>query len=110
MDNKEYADSLRKIADLYEHNPELHQPEPEIAAYHCKTKEDAKQIIAMLGNCEKQYTDTLFTLSKKFGGINLRFVFSRTDVCDRVISTRTVEVEVVEWKYDQILKGDDNGN
>jgi hypothetical protein len=48
-----------------------------------------------MGTFEKDVSTGLFVLDKKFGPINLRFIFGRDTVCEsRVVGTRVVRKRV----------------
>jgi len=94
--------------------------------YAWDTKDEAAQMAKAMGTCEKSYDDTFFRLIKKFGTVTLVGVFSRQQVCERVVvGTKEVEVEeadpvavaaipkvkvkkqieIVEWKCPENLLG-----
>ena len=111
MTHREYADSLRLIADWFEAHPEIRIPNDadEFNVYNVHTQEELARAVRALGGCKKEYSDSsgLFRLKRKFGGIELRFVTSRDKACKRKV-TGTVrvpeqvipahEVSIVEWE------------
>jgi len=75
-------------------------------------KEIVRKIALALGDCEKDYTGSYFTLIKDFSGLVLAFTFARESVCEkRVVGFRECEgytrpaykEEIVEWECTSIL-------
>lgn len=96
LTTKEYADSLRELADFYDLHPEVETPTSRTAVYATDTKENVVLILRALGSCEKIYEDSFFKLRKKFNTITLEFVFMRNAVCTpRVVGQREVEAKLV---------------
>src|ERR1019366_185037 len=109
MTNKEYANSLRLVADWFEAHPEVEPPHDaeEIALYNVHTRAEMETVARNMGTCEKEYTDGYFKLRKKFEGITLVAVASREQVCKRkVVGAKLVpeqviaahNVDIVEWE------------
>jgi hypothetical protein len=111
--HEQYADSLRAIADWYEAHPEIPLPgDDTLTNYAVCTREHAESLIRGLGNCKKDYDETSFTISRRFGVLNVRFYFSRSEVCKKVVVGSRIEpeqivparvipahtVDVVEWE------------
>ena len=130
MTNKEYADSLRLLADHYEKHPEL-PPTYEailgrVDVYNISTKEEVRTILRNLGTCKKEYRDDGYlVITKPFGSLTLSFYAQRESVCERVVKERftvvekrpkrveqpvapveyeevAVEKEVVEWRCPEV--------
>ena len=118
MTNKDYAKSLRAVADFYESAPEDF-PQPEGAlnkSYFWEGQRGQKELVRKialgLGNCEKYYTGDIFIITKDFYGLSLAFTFNRGAVCEkRVIGFKECEgytvppykQEIVEWDCKSIL-------
>lgn len=115
-----YACGLRELADWIEAHPEVQLPEASVAVYAEDRKEIAAKIMRALSPCEKDYDGDMFHLKRKFGPIELRFVFLRDAVCTpRVVGKRMVkehirpgipervipahEENVVEWDCEPTL-------
>ena len=116
--HEQYADSLRGIADWYEKHPEIPLPSDEtMTNYSVSTKEHAEALVRGLGGCEKNYDEDSFSITKKFGTVKLRFYFSRSEVCRRVVVGTKIEparivpervipakeVDIVEWECMPVL-------
>jgi hypothetical protein len=116
--HEQYADSLRGIADWYEAHPEIPLPSDEtMTNYSVCTKGHAEALVRGLGGCEKSYDEESFSITKKVGILKLRFYFSRSEVCRRVVVGKTTEpervvparvipareVDVVEWECMPVL-------
>jgi hypothetical protein len=110
MKTTDLVHGLRAAADWYEQHPEIRLPTDDV--FHLinaslpDTKETVAAVAHALGSCEKEYSDTMFRLVKKFGPVRLVFVFWRTTICERrVVRTEWVpekvtpayEREIVEW-------------
>jgi hypothetical protein len=124
MTNQEYANGLRAAADFYENQAEIATPHEHVVTnYSVHSKKDAAAVIRALGACDKNYTVSQLQISKEIApGFSLRFVFSRDQVCERVVvatkvipehtlpaSEETVVParveEIVEWRCGSILEG-----
>ena len=78
-----------------------------------------RAIARAFGTSEKQFNGDLFSISRQFGALRLKFISDRKAVCTaRVVGTRTIparpaeperEVEVVEWDCEPILSHDEVG-
>ena len=119
MTNKEYADSLRLIADWFEQHKEIASPYGghEFKYFNYDKKEDLARLAKALGSTEKEFSGDLFYLKgkKMFGCIEFQAVGNRGDLCRKVkVGTKTVHVEargateaqdvevpVYEWKCDE---------
>jgi hypothetical protein len=96
----EFTDGLRKLADFLESQPELQQyvgkhTPTEINLFPPDDAEVASTMARAFGTAAKKYGDTLFYLSKEFGGgLALRALFAREAVCvKRVVGQRVVPAE-----------------
>jgi hypothetical protein len=108
MTHAEYANALRRIADWIEVHPDLPLPSQTQLDFlsGVDTKEDLAKFARGFGECKKD-----------FGGIKLRAVAWRKNVCERVVvGTREVPEEIiparlvpahmediVEWKCPESL-------
>ena len=114
----EYADGLRQVADWLEAHPDIDMPSNEIGCFSMNTKEQAARVLMALKPCNKVYGDSLFSITRQFGPIILRYYFNRNQVCTpRVVGTKVVParperlieatpehvVEVIEWDCEPIL-------
>lgn len=118
MNPKQYAKSLRLVADFYESVPEdFPVPNGHLTKSLCfssqDTKDTVRKIATVLGNCNKEYHNTVFELSKDFSGLCLQFYFGRESVCEKkVVGTREVpasysparQEEIVEWECSSVLE------
>lgn len=112
--NADFIIGLRALADWYEANPNADLRPQTICVYPDDTKEEVRRWSRMLGTFTKNTSDTLYTLSKQFGPVQLDVVFLRDIVCERrVVGTKAVtekvpdpgaplveitrEEEIVEW-------------
>lgn len=126
MTNKEYADSLRLIADFFDTHTEFSPPTgaEKIEDCHVYSKHQLSALARALGDCEKQFDVDFkgaFALVHKFGSIEYRSVQTRETVCKRVVvAVKHVEKlvipqtvieahdeEVIEWDCGSILEGEE---
>jgi len=95
MTNSEYAKNLHDLADWLEAHPEVDPPEDRFVVYSMNSKEQAAACIRAMRPCRKEYNNSMFTLVKDFGGLQLRVVFYREAVCTKkVVGKRLVEAHV----------------
>lgn len=95
--HREYVQGLRALADFYEAHPEVPLPYSEQNIYALDTKDEAKMLAEALGTFEKEYNEWHFTMVKRFGPIQMRFVFNRGNVCTKkVVGVKTIPAEFVE--------------
>ena len=120
MTPKQYAKSLRLIADWYEHQVES-MPIPYdfcgAVLYWDDEKAQAAQAIEIahaLGDTEKVHQNEYLTIQRKFGELYLKFLFNRSAVCTRrVVGEEEVPEhiiagytkEIVEWDCHPLLAG-----
>lgn len=106
MDNIEYANCLRLIANWYEANLEVPQPHTGFQVFTARANFEC--IARALGSCEKvQEPDhNLFRLCRDFGSIRVEFITPLSEICTRkVVGTEAVPErvipaftrEIVEW-------------
>jgi hypothetical protein len=110
--SKEFATSLRLLADLYENNPTVPLPASTFHLY-CSDKSQRRALLHAVGTLTKDYKalDGYIVLSGKVGSITLDTYVARNEVCERRVTgtqivekkipvefeTRTETVEKVEW-------------
>jgi len=113
-ERQNYIDGLRQVAQFLADNPDVGLPEPHMAIYRMPdTREGAATAMRAFGNCTKRYDDSMFRLTKQFGGITLQAVFYRSSVCERKVVGKKIipavpaqpekEVDLVEWVCNPIL-------
>ena len=120
MTHKEYADSLRMIADFFERHVELVLPHDaaELAIFNVHDKATLRPWIAALGSIQKGlHGDVQLKVMHTFGHITLTIYISRGNVCKlRVLGTKKViekvpiqfeerekEVEITTWDCEPLL-------
>jgi hypothetical protein len=115
MDAKQFAESLRQLADWYAAHPEA--PVPAITTFNVfRQPEQLAADARMLAPCDKVGVDKWFVLRKSFGAgdpfdsLTLEFNYARSEVCTpRVVGQRVIPaepekvVDVVEWDCGPIL-------
>lgn len=119
----EYANGLRELADWIEAHPDIPLPPTYFNNYSMDTKEDAAKCLKALKPCRKEYSGEMFSLSREFGVIKLKFTFYRNAVCTpKVVGTRIIEAhtkpavfipaehiperteEIIEWDCHPVLE------
>lgn len=99
MTHEEFANDLRQIADFIEAHPEIDLPEPILTSYGLHSKEKARitaRALADGGRCDKVFEDTLVTLKRMFGSIEMRYLGCRSNVCEQVkVGTKIVPEQYV---------------
>lgn len=88
MTHAEYADGLRQVADFLEAHPEIELPENTLNCYRLFDKKVAAVVAAAMskgGRANKEWSDSLFTISREFGPITLKYMGTRSNICERVI-------------------------
>jgi hypothetical protein len=129
MTHQEYADSLRKIADLFEKHTELKLPHDcdQFNYFSANAPSELEKLTRALGKCTKRY-DRAFTgsfeLDSRIGQIEFRAILNKNRVCKaRVVGTKTVpavvipertipehQEEIIEWDCSEpLLAGESNG-
>lgn len=112
MDNREYVESLRELADFYEQHAELEIPyeAEQVTVFAWTIGEEKRQLakfIRAFGSCTKHYNKAFegaFQLEKKFSGITLRVLTERDRVCERVVlGTRVVPEQVIPASEEKII-------
>ncbi|MFI5223675.1 MAG: hypothetical protein ACHQX3_05420 [Nitrospirales bacterium] len=112
-----YVQGLRELADFYQNNPDVPIPWLTHDNYAVDSKADAEAVARGLRTFEKDGNDSYLHLTKKFGNIVAKFVFTRTNVCvKKVVGVKTVPAafieahtiparteEVVEWECSPLL-------
>jgi hypothetical protein len=107
MTHKEYADSLRLIADWVEVHPEIPVPSNEaIKIFAAGDKDRLKLCARALGDSEKIHSleFNLFTLRKRFGCLYVDVIISRSAVCKRIVKgTKPVPEVTIPAKPEQVI-------
>ncbi len=118
---------LQSLIDFLGAHPELPLPPTFDFAVYELGSEDlalARTIAKALGTFDKDVGDSIFTLKKRFGKVQLRFIFHRDSVCTRRVVGKkmetkmvpeagakmvpqVVETEIVEWDCPSLLDGDE---
>jgi hypothetical protein len=96
----EFTDGLRALAGFLDFHPELQQylaigSKTEVLLFPPDKPSAMASVARMMGTCDKKYVDTLFSLTKDFGGgATMRAFFSREAVCvKKVIGQKLVPAE-----------------
>lgn len=112
-------DDVRELLNWLEAHPEVPIPDElgseslGLSIYQWDSKEQAQTMARAMGTFEKQFDGDYLRLIKKFGsGVKVRAIFSRSQVCERVVTgTREIPEQVIparteeisEWKCSSIL-------
>ena len=118
----QFADDLRKLADMIEAHPEFGDPcgavDVSIFPHADDPKTHAACSMRSLGNCNKIYDGEDFRLEKQIGIHRLRLWYPRQQICHRVVvgkelvaaqpervipATPAHEREIVEWVCSPVL-------
>lgn len=104
-ERKDFTDGLRAIADWYDAHPEIAIPGlPEITNASVDTKDEAAAVIRALGSCEKEYGQTLFTITKVFGSVKAKFYFYREAVCvKKVIGKKEIPEQILPAREETVI-------
>ena len=96
MTHKEYADSLRLIADFFEAHEEVALPHDahEFSLYNIRDRESLVTLMRALGSCKKCYDESFFRVEKRFGSILLKTYMHREAVCERIVKEKFVVKEL----------------
>ena len=101
MTHKEYADSLRQIADFFEQHTEVKLPydAENFNYFDAVTKNQIAQLARALGEVKKEFDvgwEGSFAIVHQFGHIQFRAMANKASVCVRVVTgTRLVEEKVI---------------
>jgi hypothetical protein len=107
MTHKQYADSLRQIADWYESHAEIPLPHDanEFGLFTIHTLDGMETLARAFGACEKDYTEGFFKLKKGFGEIVFTAYASRDQICKRkVVGTREVPETIIPARTEEIVE------
>lgn len=107
----------RTLVDWLEAHPNVPLPQTidfaGFGIYALNTKGEALMLAKEFGSATKEYNDDHLTIKKQFGTQTLQAVFSRKEVCERVVvGTKVVPEqvtpehvqEIIEWRCDPILQ------
>jgi len=126
MTRESFIASLRAVADFYETHETVHLPNlTALNVFEYHTRADLASLLPELGSVVKTYPvrfDLLY-VDKPFGDIILRFIFTKSAVCRRVVvgtrevPTKTIPEQVfpahtediVEWDCSAPLMGEERG-
>jgi hypothetical protein len=108
MTNLEYVESLRKIADIYEHNLDLPMPayEGKLNFFYVSSIEEAKNIIKKFGVPFKEKSDSFLKISTHCGTIKISAVLTNAEAQCEIIGTqkeirkRPLIVDTIEEEVD----------
>lgn len=120
IDNKKWADGIRKVANFFEANPDIEVP------WNLKTiwikipPKSFPDIARRLGKCTKAVVGGDFGLVKHFGIVEAHFEAPQKDVCTpRIVGKRIVkekvpiefreiekEEDIVEWDCPSVMSAD----
>ena len=116
MTPKQYAESLKLLAEFYDDVPDDF-PVPYVAnSFNCYIKvfnnkaeqlAQAIKVTQILGGIEKEYFDNFAYLKRKFGELELQFVLDRDAVCTRkVVGTKVVPEQTLPARIEEIVEWD----
>lgn len=120
-DRQQRLNDVRLVLDWLEQHADIPLPYDFHNSFNIvgwDTKEEAGQMARAMGTFEKDGDDNFLYLTKKFGCVAIKAIFSRTQVCERaVIGTKLVpetivpariepehEEELVEWRCESLLE------
>lgn len=111
-----WVEGLRQLADFVEAHPEMPLPMSGATLYlwGADAKTELAALVRILGNVEKEASESFFGVTRRFGPHALSVKASRENVCQRVVVgtktetyqvppegiemvERTRSVELVEW-------------
>ncbi len=113
-DRKEFIQSLRDLAEFYEHHSGVPLPlYPNVRAY-VSTREELIEACRELGHFTKDFYGDRFAVERQFGSITLVVTSPRTVVCKRVVKgqrwvppSEGHHVDAEEWVCDEPLLKED---
>ena len=107
MTHAEYADGLRQVADFLEAHPEIELPESTLNCYRLYNKEAVAVTARALssgGRCAKVYEESIVLLKRVFGPIELCYLGSRSNVCERVqVGTKIEPEHIIPAQAEQFI-------
>jgi len=120
-DRLEQLNDMRRLLDWLEQHPSVPLPtefDNGLNIFRLDTKDEAIQLAKTFGSCEKRFNENMLYLTKRFGSTKLTALFTRSNVCERVVVGREVvpeqvtaayEREIVQWKCEPILEPNGDG-
>lgn len=116
MENKDFVESLRMLADFYETHPNCQMPdcgvfgEMKLDCLHGKDKMD--ELVKEFGECGTRKDEPFFLIEKKFGKMRLIGREFLANVCTKKVTgtkkvmqkiatefeEKEVEEDIVEWE------------
>jgi len=120
MENHEFINALRELADFYEARPDMELPISLEISLYPSGKQGMAKVARQMGKCEKVADGMFFRVKRFFGPIQLVAIEYRSMVCEKVtvgkkivpetvIPAREAQVipeheeEVVEWRCPELL-------
>lgn len=109
---KTTADGLRDLADFLDSIsgtiPTLNEEGPDVTFFSFGFGREEATNLALIAKglrtFDKNYSDSLLTVSRKFGPVNARFVASRSSVCKRVVvGIEEIPEQVIPAKEAQVI-------
>ena len=112
------AAGLRAAADWFESNQSIKLPyNPCLQILSVNTKAEVAELARQMGDCDKTISDSIFTVVKRFGPVEVRGVAYREQVCERIVvgyetvtvpaqpakPEQTIAKEIVEWKCGSLM-------
>lgn len=114
MTHKEYAESLRLIADFFEQHEEIEIPHDaeSFNYFQARSRSELGRLIrAFDGSCTKHYDESFrgsFDVRKKFGSITFKAICYRDTVCERIeVGKRTIPELVVPARPEEVIPAHD---
>ena len=114
MTGHQYAAALREIADWYDAYPDEAFTVSLSVANVEESKDAAERLARALSPCQKIHSGDYFILTRDFAGVELRFIFYRATICERIV-VGTEEIperiepahtrEKIEWRCAPIFQG-----
>jgi hypothetical protein len=98
MNNRdEFVKSLLEMAWFYEGHPDMPLPSQQTFYVWGANIKEVPKVALQMAPCSKEYTDSFFNMTKKFGErIILQYTLARDSVCKRVqVGTRLVPEQVI---------------
>lgn len=125
-ERNEILDDVLTVVTWFRERPDIPLPGGfrHLQIFAWDTKDEAEKLARAFGTCKKDSDEMFFRLSRRFGAVKVEGVFSREQVCQRVVvGTKEVEeeqadpdalaalpkikvkkqVEIVEWKCPELL-------
>jgi hypothetical protein len=107
-DLDEFVQGLRDLADFYEAYPDLEIPRWTNLYTFYDTIEDAPGVAASMAPCDKNYTESFFQLSKKFGKhLTLLASWDRDVVCKKIqVGVKEIPEQIIPAHTEPVYEWD----